>query len=447
MANENPRTAAGEKVTKKPQPPPETTYSPEETLVAAALVNWEAVEPLADRVTKDLFCDPSVFKIWKAVAANPKAGTAAIPKDLISRSARAIELHNYEDPHAVIAIMIEARDKRALDTAAQKLQSYKDGKSAAAIWADVARYVDTTITPPAAIDTPRYTPDDLASMEFPEPEWLIPGLVPTGITLLAGRTKIGKSWLALQWGARIKGKVVYATYEDYERRLKSRTKKLGITGKDLILIPHPPWQMPQALNELAADVKKYKPSCIIIDPWVCFKPLRKDSSNIYEVDYEAFAQLRRWTNDMNVSVIVIHHTRKATAGQRGDPLDEPLGSTALTGATDTIAVLERKNDTEGILHIRGRDVEAQELALAFDGGKWENLGRASEALAGNRAEIAAILEEAGGPMTPAEVAEVIGEPRTTIKVMLGRMYAKGQVDRNPDGGYTYPVTGVTAADF
>lgn len=415
----------------------------EERLIGGALFSWPDVAPLP--ITNDLFTDPSLRKMWKAIAANPTAGQAAIPKDLQARADRImIEVYNGEDPGALVGILIDARNKRTLQTAIQKLQNYKDGETATAIWADVSRYVETAITPPSIIETLRWTPDSLAAAEFPEPKWIIPDLIPSGITLLAGRTKIGKSWLALKWGAEIKGKVVYATYEDTARRLKSRTKRLGITGNDLTIIPHPPWKMPQALNELAADITP-DTTAIIIDPWTSFKPFPKDNARAYEVDYEAFAQLRRWIIDMNVSALVIHHTRKATVGRPGDPLDEPLGSTALTAATDTTAILERKNDTEGILHIRGRDVEAKELALTFNDCKWIILGYASEAVTGARAEIIAALKEANEPMTPAEVAAALGEPRASIKVVMSRMYGKNQLDRDRTGKYT--VTDVTAAEF
>jgi len=38
---------------------------------------------------------------------------------------------------------------------------------------------------------------ELEKMEFPEPRWAVPGLIPEGYTLMAGQPKVGKSWLAL----------------------------------------------------------------------------------------------------------------------------------------------------------------------------------------------------------------------------------------------------------
>src|SRR3990172_4718263 len=44
----------------------------------------------------------------------------------------------------------------------------------------------------------RWTVGELLAADFPEPDWIVPGMIPIGLTYLAGRPKIGKSWLALQ---------------------------------------------------------------------------------------------------------------------------------------------------------------------------------------------------------------------------------------------------------
>ena len=38
---------------------------------------------------------------------------------------------------------------------------------------------------------------ELMAIEFPKPRWIVPGIVPEGTTILAGKPKMGKSWLAL----------------------------------------------------------------------------------------------------------------------------------------------------------------------------------------------------------------------------------------------------------
>ena len=75
----------------------------------------------------------------------------------------------------------------------------------------------------------RWTIEELAKAEFAPPRWAVPGIVPVGLSSLAGRPKLGKSWLALQiavavgCGGRLfdlkidPGKVLYLALEDSPR--------------------------------------------------------------------------------------------------------------------------------------------------------------------------------------------------------------------------------------
>jgi hypothetical protein len=44
-----------------------------------------------------------------------------------------------------------------------------------------------------------FTAADLQRMDFPPINYIIPGYVVEGLTLLASKPKLGKSWLALDW--------------------------------------------------------------------------------------------------------------------------------------------------------------------------------------------------------------------------------------------------------
>jgi hypothetical protein len=83
-----------------------------------------------------------------------------------------------------------------------------------------------------------WTAAELMAQDFPEPRWILPGILPEGMALLAGRPKVGKSWQALQvalavaFGGRAlgtiipeQGRVIYLALEDSPRRLR---KRLGV---------------------------------------------------------------------------------------------------------------------------------------------------------------------------------------------------------------------------
>jgi RecA-family ATPase len=97
---------------------------------------------------------------------------------------------------------------------------------------------------------------------LPEPSWLLPGLLPAqGLTVLAGRPKVGKYWLALDIalslaaGREVLGlrppaeaPTLYIALEDNPRRLKNRLEmaRLPAPRDGLITTTFP--GMPRALE-------------------------------------------------------------------------------------------------------------------------------------------------------------------------------------------------------
>ena len=83
----------------------------------------------------------------------------------------------------------------------------------------------------------RWTPKELLQTTFPELDWIVPNLLPEGFSILGGRPKVGKSWLAMQishavitggqvFGQKVsKGKVFYLALEDNPRRLHRRMRQ------------------------------------------------------------------------------------------------------------------------------------------------------------------------------------------------------------------------------
>ena len=80
---------------------------------------------------------------------------------------------------------------------------------------------------------------DLRRREFPAIRYVVPGYIAEGCTILAGRPKLGKSWLVLDMGLAVatgstclggieceQGDVLYLALEDNERRLQKRIDKV-----------------------------------------------------------------------------------------------------------------------------------------------------------------------------------------------------------------------------
>ncbi len=84
-----------------------------------------------------------------------------------------------------------------------------------------------------------FTAADLMREELPSVRWAVPGILPEGLSLLAGKPKLGKSWLALglavakaSGGVALgkipvdRGEVLYLALEDNRRRLQGRLRKV-----------------------------------------------------------------------------------------------------------------------------------------------------------------------------------------------------------------------------
>jgi RecA-family ATPase len=80
---------------------------------------------------------------------------------------------------------------------------------------------------------------ELRRREFDPIRYVVPGYIAEGCTLLAGRPKLGKSWLVLEMGLAVatgeaclggilceQGDVLYLALEDNERRLQKRIDKV-----------------------------------------------------------------------------------------------------------------------------------------------------------------------------------------------------------------------------
>lgn len=288
---------------------------------------------------------------------------------------------------------------------------------------------------------------DLIKAELPKPRWLIHGILPDrGLAILAGRPKIGKSWMALDIvtgiaaGGRVLGEAVenpgptlYLALEDIPARLQQRLVIGGFSAPPEALLACEWTRMEQALPLLDEAIHQHGLKCIVIDTLARIRqPTASRSGNIYQIDYEAISALKQLADRFGVAIVLVTHLRKTPSE---DPLEEVTGSMGISGAADTVLVLKRgRHQADGVLHVIGRDVPEEELAMSFDGCRWKILGKARERdLSTTQSEILDALKHLG-PSTPKQVAEILGRNTSTIKSALFRMAQAGLV-YNHEGRY------------
>jgi hypothetical protein len=297
---------------------------------------------------------------------------------------------------------------------------------------------------------------DLLSWELPPVCWTIPEMLPEGLTLLAGKPKLGKSWLALSVALSIaaggvalgaqpvaKGDVLYLALEDNARRLQSRARQLLAsmtqTPNNLDFALDWPRLGEGGLAYLEEYLKAHPDlRLVVIDTWARVAPPSGERRcSQYEGDYESLTPLKRLADTYHVSILAVHHLRKTGSS---DVLDEIIGSTGVTGAVDGTMILKRdRGQTDATLFVTGRDVEReQHLALSFEAttALWTLIGNAEEICCTRaRQEILDLLREQGADgMNPRQIAEALQKNYHTTRSLLRKMEETGEV-RRADGHY------------
>jgi hypothetical protein len=170
---------------------------------------------------------------------------------------------------------------------------------------------------------------------------------------------------------------------------------------------------------------------------------------MYLEDYKAVKGLQALALELNLAILIVHHTRKSR--EDTDPFERISGTMGLSGGADTIMILSR--DTNGTtLYCRGRDIEEVETAFEFDREtcRWRALGDAAEVRrTDERADILETLLEAGESMSPGEIAVALGKSALNVRQLLFKMAKSGEVRRDGRARYAHPdviVTGNTTPD-
>jgi hypothetical protein len=363
--------------------------------------------------------------------------------------------------HAAVAASIRIVHFLELPTHGDVTDFFKAGGTVEKLMQRVG--AATIWTPPVDNPTPKHSSgwrlgavraSELQTMTFPPVRYVLPGYIPEGVTILAGKPKVGKSWLVLDLCIAsaagrftlgtlkpLPGNVLYLALEDNPRRLKRRMKKLlqALETKwpDRLTLKIE-WRRVDAgglsdIEEWCASVPE--PTLIVIDTLEKIRPMTNGKLQVYSADYQAIECLQKIAGKFGIAIVINHHVRKMDAD---DPFDTVSGTLGLTGAADTILILKRQSG--GItLHARGREIEESETAVQFDRAtcKWTILGAAADVHRSNeRAAIIKALKTAGDDgLSVAEImAATESQSRGATDTLLFKMNA-GEVKRLKRGVY------------
>lgn len=220
--------------------------------------------------------------------------------------------------------------------------------------------------------------DDLMDMQFPDNQELIEKMLGKGLYLLAGASKIGKSWLVLWlahcvslglpvWDLKTrKSEVLYLSLEDTHQRLQRRLVEVsgGETGS--LTIATDAELLGSGLEEQLTGFLQNHPDTkfVIIDTLQKIRQIKGDMYS-YAGDYATLAALKQIADRFDLTILLVHHTRKQEAD---DAVDKISGTTGLIGCADGSLILEKEErlGTRGSLTVISREHPDMKLLLEFD---------------------------------------------------------------------------------
>jgi hypothetical protein len=304
-----------------------------------------------------------------------------------------------------------------------------------------------------------FTAAELMALELPPVSWVVPDILPEGVAFLAGKVKMGKSWMSLALCVAVasggvalatkrveQGEVLYLALEDHQRRLQERMRKLlpgGSAPEGLHIAVEWPRADEGGVEHLGAFLSEHPDTrLVVVDTFARFKTRATGRRSQYDEDRDAVDPLAPIAAEHNVAIVLVHHLREA---ESDDPLDMIHGSAGLTGGVDGALVLKRQRGrADAFLHVDGRDIEQPtELALKFDqdAATWAIVGDAEEyRMSEQRAVIVRVLERADEPLSPKEIAEMTDAKYGATREMLSQMVKDGQVKNLGRGQYVLPDT-------
>lgn len=290
---------------------------------------------------------------------------------------------------------------------------------------------------------PRVDAGKLLGMEFPEPAWAVPGLIPVGLTILAGRPKVGKSWLMLQLALAVstggvflerpvqQGPCIYLALEDPPRRLQQRMQLQGwSSSNELASIATAGCLKNAGRNGITRLVAQGEFRLVVVD--TLGRAVGGDQNDGEEMT-RLLTPLQEAAHVAECAVVMVDHHNKASL-LFGEGIEQDLtfslsGSTAKAATSDCIISLQREKGKRGLLLCgTGRDVAEYRLRIEQDPATrcYRLLDETVAQVTDARAPILQALEQLGSA-TLADLTRVTRQDKSNLRQKLLDMVARGQL--------------------
>ncbi|MFV0441692.1 MAG: AAA family ATPase [Lachnospirales bacterium] len=223
------------------------------------------------------------------------------------------------------------------------------------------------------------TLDELYDTSFAPKRQIVENFLYSGVYLFVGAPKVGKSFFMAQlgycvskgirlWDYDVKqGTVLYLALEDDYSRIQKRLSKMyGDDSTDKFHFTIKSKNINDGLNnQLKHFIDEHKDtSLIIIDTLQKVREIGGESYS-YANDYDVVTRLKKFADENNICILVVHHTRKQLSD---DSFDAISGTNGLLGASDGAFIMQKNKriNNSATIDISGRDCPDQRLNVNFN---------------------------------------------------------------------------------
>lgn len=299
--------------------------------------------------------------------------------------------------------------------------------------------------------------NEIYTTQYPDIAWIVPGLLPSGMALIGGRPKVGKSWFTMQiaqcMGDKVhlldqevmRGKVLYLALEDSERRLKQRMEMQRWSEKsrknvEFVMLE----EFRQKIGFLHINdnakklyqlVEKGKYLMTVIDSFnVAFMGLRNVDDNPQVT--AAMKPLQQYSGSNNILTYIIDHHNKLSIsnGTSQSPIDNIQNSTAKSSISDTALGVYKLEQGRIRLMATGRDFKEVDMKLRTDENMHYQLDGHGK-LTDKEEDVFDVLAQSHAEMKLAEIADILNIPKSRASERIMKLMDAGLIDKSKYGVY------------
>jgi hypothetical protein len=268
-------------------------------------------------------------------------------------------------------------------------------------------------------------------------------LVVGTVSIIVSKPKVGKSTLgrnlalAVARGGELlgfevaKGEVIYLALEERAQDVQQDWLAMGaqVDGTEELYVHAAPSPV-EGLLRLTELVRDRKPALVVIDP--LFRFTRVKDEKAYAEIYNALGPLIDLARETGTHVMLTHHSSKLP---KTDPIDSPLGSTALAGVVATLISIASSGKYRTICTVQRIGDSMPETLLLFDKATRRlTLGDTKEDFEEQDAErrILEFLEE-NQPQTQTQIKDGVKGPTQVIWAALKMLEKTKLVSKTGEG--------------